>query len=78
MISIIGAGLLSLGFVHASEEPLRFDQLRTLQNDTFHQVEVIKVDATGAYLRHSKGMARVRFMDLPKEKRPTFEDRAMP
>lgn len=78
VFSIIGLGMFLLGAAAASEEPLRFQQLRTLQNDTFNHVEVIKADATGAYIRHSRGLARIRFMDLPHDIRPKLEAGAVP
>tara|TARA_R110002096_G_scaffold433224_1_gene651571 strand:+ start:4275 stop:4808 length:534 start_codon:yes stop_codon:yes gene_type:complete len=71
-------GFLFCSAVQALENPLRFQQIRTLQNDTFHQVELIKSDATGAYIRHSRGLARIPFADFPADVRAKLELEVMP
>lgn len=46
--------------------------ITTLNGQTFHRVEVLKHDPDGLMFRHSKGMAKIPFADLPEEVQKRF------
>ncbi len=63
-------GLLSMATL--AGQPKDLANFRTVTGDYFDQVRVLKTDGSGAYFRHSRGIARVPFADMPVAIRNQF------
>ncbi len=70
--------VLAIPAIHAVEPELRLEQIHTNKGETYHQVQLLKADGAGAYIRHSRGLARIPYRDLPAEIRNQFENLARP